>query len=342
MRLKNRYLLPNIAECLDWYDDHLVYGHDLGVTVLSRIRDTRLTSSYPTEFQRNWSFDKVHFHLGKPVELVKMYESLIACVHYNHEITVINAQRTSSETRGLTLDKDTRTLGGSGGHSSYINSVDISPDGLIASTGDDRRLLIWDQNGIPQNFPLEGSGKLVKFWSAPYGDIIIVLEAGNKIRLLDYTKSEWILTIYPGQAGCCGPASGNVRSFFVNNDFLYVVGIGWWKKYDLNNVKGGCGFTQSEQNGVFVTRPNNQSIAVTPSYNSGSAITSVIGLVSERAQYIHDTSKDNEQTFELKYTLPSDEITAAAIRNEGDVLAIASGRYLTLLRYPKAEYPSNY
>lgn len=279
-----------------------------------------------------------------PVQVVKMYNSLIACVHYNqNQITLINTQSSSNSDTPSSAGIEKKVLGGSRGHSSYINSVDISPEGLVASTGDDRRLLLWDESGSPQNFPLDGAGKLVKFWSAPFGDVLIVLEAGNKIRLLDYNKSEWILTIYPGQAGCCGPMTGNVRSFFVNNNYLYAVGVGWWKKYDLTNVQGGCGYTQPVVEESFITKPDKFSFVVTSSLGSsgnGSSSDTTIGVASQNTQYIYDTAKeDSTKLYALNYTLSSDEIAAAAIRNEGDLLAIASGKLLTLVRNPNSKYP---
>lgn len=307
-----RFQLPNVALCLDWFDNFLAYGHDLGVTVLSQITDSNEASYYPTEFQKRWAFRKNYFHLGKPVELVRYHQQQIAAVHPTFDITLINTQ-----------SGKTTALGGSSGHSSYINSVDISSEGLVASTGDDRTLLVWEK-GVPYNFSLGGAGKVVKFWSTADGDNIAVLEAGNKIRILNYRTREWILTIYPGQAGCCGPSSGAVKDIMIVDQFLFAVGIGWWKKYDLTNIFGGCGFTSPAAESRFSRSPSSSFPAVSTS--------KFIGLATPTTQYIHDTSKGSDATYALDYTLPGDEITGAAIRSAGDVFAIASGNLLSLVR----------
>lgn len=160
---------------------------------------------------------------------------------------------------------------------------------------------------------------------------MIVLEAGNKIRILDWRKVEWLLTIYPGQGGCCGPSTGSVKDFFVVGGFLYTVGIGWWKKYDLSNISGGCGFTAPIAEFQFARGSNYSPFIATTS-------SSFIGMATSLSQYIHDSSKESDPTYVLNYKLPADDITAAAIRPQGDVLAIANGRLLTLVRNPNVEY----
>lgn len=306
---------------MDWKDDSLVYGHDLGVVILTRHSDLAYSNSLPTEFQRRWFFKKTYIHLGQEVSIVKIRGNIIAAVHPTDEtISIYNLET-----------QVTNKLGGLSGHSSYINSIDISADGqYIVSTGDDRNLFIWE-NGKPRSFPLAGTGKVVKFWQGPDGDRVIVLEAVNKIRVLDWKNSEWLLTIHPAQSGCCGPASGSVKDIAISNGDILAIGLGWWKRYNLATLAGGCGYTIPSSENRFAKASPSSVTAV-------SANSSLIGVVSPSASYIHDPSNDSSGTFSINYTLPADEITAAALRNRGDILAIANGKLLTLVKNSSMDY----
>lgn len=294
--------------CLDWFNENLVYGHDLGITVLSRSPNTQ-ANSYSTEIQKKWEFKKNYFHLGKSVELVRYRDKYVAAVHPTFDITLVDTQSGK-----LTL------LGGSSGHSSYINSVDISINGLVASTGDDRALLIWD-DGTPFDFPLGGVGKIVKFWNSADSNIVVVLEAGNKIRVLNYQTKEWMLTIYPGQAGCCGPSTGSVKDIMITDKFLYAIGLGWWKKYDLENIYGGCGFTTPVAEQTFFQKPLSSHLVISNSR--------FIGLATAKLQLIYDTNKN--KLYSLDFNLPDDEITGLTISSTGEAFIIATGNILTLI-----------
>lgn len=316
------YELPTEAYCLDWQDDSLVYGHDLGVVVLMRFTDPVYSNNLPTEFQRRWFFKKTYVHLGEEVSAVRMRGNIIAAaIPTSNTISVYD----------LSTKKHLK-LGGLSGHQSFINSIDISADGqFIASTGDDRNLFIWE-NGSPRSFPLAGTGKIVKFWEGPEGDRVIVLEAVNKIRVLDWKKSEWLFTIHPAQSGCCGPASGSVKDIAVSDGDILAIGLGWWKRYNLETLSGGCGYTIPSAENRFSKAPSSSATAV-------SSDGSLVGLVTPTTCYIHDPSLDSRGTFSLNYQLPAaGEITGVALRNRGDILAIANGKLLTLVKNSNMDY----
>lgn len=315
------YELPNEAYCLDWQDDSLAYGHDLGVVVLTRFQDPSYSNNLPTEFQRQWFFKKTYVHLGQEVSVVRLQGSIIAAVHPTDDTISVYDLRTEK----------TSKLGGLSGHSSYINSIDISADGqYIASTGDDRNLFVWE-NGSPRSYPLAGTGKVVKFWEGPEGSRVIVLEAVNKIRVLDWKNSEWLFTIHPAQSGCCGPTSGSVKDIAVTNGDILAIGLGWWKRYNLTTLAGGCGYTIPTSESWFA-KATPSSVTVV------SADGALVGLVSPYSSSIYDPSNDSNGTFSLKYNLPATEITAVALRNRGDILAVANGKLLTLIRNTNMGY----
>lgn len=323
------YELPSEAYCLDWQDDSLVYGHDLGVVVLTRFSDPVYCNNLPTEFQRRWFFKKTYVDMGQEVSVVRMRANIIAAAHpTDNTITVYD----------LTTEKRTK-LGGLSGHSSYINSLDISSDGqYVVSTGDDRNLFVWE-NGSPCSFPLSGTGKIVKFWDSPEGDRVIVLEAVNKIRILDWKNSEWLLTIHPAQSGCCGPSSGSVKDIAVSDGDILALGLGWWKKYNLATLSGGCGYTVPSSESRY-SKASSSSVTIA----SGDG--TLVGLVSPSACLIYDPSHDSKGAFSLNYNLPVGEVTGIALRDRGDILAVANGKLLTLIRntyldYEQEEFPEH-
>lgn len=302
---------------MDWDNDTLVYGHERGVTVLSRYIDTNTTNQYGTELQRQWAFTKNDIDLGQEVSIVKIQEDILVAAHPDdHTMTVLN----------ISTGEKIKLGENNNGHSSYINSIDISSSGkYILSTGDDRNLIIWE-NEKPQTFTLAGTGKVAKFWEGSDGDRVIVLEAVNKIRVLDWKKSEWLLTIHPAQSGCCGPSSGSVRDITtIPNGDILAVGLGWWKRYTLTALSGGCGYTVPSSESRFVKTASNPGLCV-----SGNA--SFIGIVTPSVSYIHDPERESQHTFSLNYKLPAQEITGLALRDHGGYLAIATGKLLTIIR----------
>lgn len=287
-----------------------------------------MTASSP--FQAEWTFTPHEYRLDQPVELFCFNQSVVAAVHPTNDISLVSL--TSGNSKKLSSPE---------GHTSYINSVDISTDGLVVSTGDDHKLIVWEleqsnenqtQNEYtPKVFNLGGVGKSVRFWRNSNADWVVVLEAGNKVKILDWRKSKWMTTIYIGQSGCCGPLTGSVKDIFIVDDFLYAIGLGWWKKFDLTALDGGTGITFPKSEGHFYKNPNSSSssLPVIPNYTEDSH---VMGLVTRDAQYIHDILKNSsESTFKLDYKLPTNEISAAAVRSKGDVLAVVNDKILTLI-----------
>lgn len=313
--------LPSQAYALDWQNDTLVYGHETGVTILTRHTDPAHANNLPTELQRHWFFRKEEIDLGQEVAIVKFRRDIIAAVHED-TISVLNI--TTGEK--YTLE----------GHTSYINSVDISADGkTIVSTGDDRMLIVWDESNHSTKFPLEGTGKVARFWEGPAGDRVVVLEAVNKIRVLDWKKSEWLVTIYPAQSGCCGPSSGSVKDIAITStgDIL-AVGLGWWKKYILTTLSGGCGYTIPNAENRFSKSSPGAVVAV-------SSKGQLIGLAGSGNVEIHDPNNEfSSGSFSLNLKIPG-EITGLALRDRGDTLVVATGRQLTIVKNPNVDYEQN-
>ncbi len=219
------------------------------------------------------------------------------------------------------LESETKVLGGRGGHSADVNGIDVSPSGIVASVADDRLLLIWE-NGVPSSFQLNSIGKVVKFWEDGDGDKVIVVEAGNVIRVLDWRKNQWLYSIYPGQFGSCSDVgSAVIRDVTTINDHIIVTGNGWWKSYDPTKLKGGTGYTPATEEGRLNGWPRAAKLVSGHEFAAG---------LSRQQTFVYNLRNRNTSPVPINVMLPSNEISAAALNRQANIIAVAHGPRLIL------------
>lgn len=323
-----QYSVGSAVHCMDWNDQALAYGHDLGVSILTRqIEPTEKSSGLPFEFQRKWPFQYSYQHLGLPSENIRFTGNYLAASHSDHTVSYIN------------LDQgEVKTLGGSSGHRSFINDLDISYDGVVASTGDDRNLLIWEDsnNKPPHLFRLSSVGLKVRFWDDNDSDKILVLEAGNKIRVLDWRKGQWLLTIYPSTLDSTSPFGGNVKDIGIFNSEIVAIGNGWWKKFYIPSLTGGCGYTPPTDQGRLISVKNNDNNDGNDDDGLYSLSGRYIGYAADSEASIYDLVTAGEHGSHVSLHL--DQVSAITLRERGDILAVASGDKITLIKNRSINY----
>lgn len=312
------YSVDGAVYALDWFEDSLAYGHDHGVTILSRTFDPINSSGLPSEFQRQWSFRKSYQYLGQAADFIRFRGDYIAAAHNaDYSISLIHLE--TGEVTSLT---------GGSGHASFINGIDISDDGLVVSTGDDRNLVIWE-NGKPiRTFRLTSPGLDVRFWDGGDSDLLAVLEAGNKIRILDWQKGQWLLTIYPGGAFKEGET---VKSIGVVQGEVVAIANMSCKRFRIRTLSGGCGYTPASDELKPSSDYKNWSVAYSQ--------TNYVAYVSSNDIYFYDLHRSDEHGLYINYGV--DDITCTALRSRGDVLAIASGNTITFLHNTYMNYDDN-
>lgn len=313
------YNLNTRIHCVDWNEQSLAYGHDLGVSILTRETEpSEKTSGLPFAFQRQWAFRTSYIHLGLAAENIRFKGQYVAASHSDYSISYIDLAK-----------GEVTNLGGYRGHRSFINGLDISYNGVVASIGDDRNLLVWeDVQQPPQHFRLSGSGLKVGFWDESDSDWLVVLEAGNKIKILDWRKGEWLFTIYPTTLDATTPYGGNVKDIGVFNSEIIAIGEGWWKKFHIPSLTGGCGFTPPTDKGRLISdNSRNGLYSLSGRY---------IGYSNTQESSIYDLVTASEHGSHVDVQL--NQITSLAIRERGDILAIASGTNITLVRNRSMNY----
>ncbi|CAN6627700.1 hypothetical protein TRVA0_011S01838 [Trichomonascus vanleenenianus] len=277
---------------VDWNDsgDTLAIGHGLGVTIYDPIDQT-----------------KSYQHLGLEVNHVRLRGDHVAAVHPNHTISYLNLNTS-----------EIVTLGGSRGHDSFVNAVDISPEGLVASVGDDRTVLVWE--GLqPRSFRLAAPGLAVRFWDDSDSDRLVVLEQGDKVRILDWRKGTWLLTVFPGKP---------VKAIGVHNGDLVVVGDGWWNKYNIPSLSGGCGYTPPTDSAQIISsNRGSDSVYVTAG--------DFIAHASTREVNLYDLETPSEHGISAQCDVS--EVRALALHPQGNALAVASNHSLFILNTPQSE-----
>lgn len=313
------YELNTRVHCVDWNEQSLAYGHELGVGILTRVTErSEKTSGLPFEFQRQWAFKTSYIHLGLAAENLRFNGQYVAASHSDYSISYIDL-----------VKGEVTNLGGYRGHRSFVNGLDISYDGIVASTGVDRNLLIWeDVQQPPQLFRLSGSGLKVRFWDENDSDRLVVLEAGNKIRILDWRKRQWLLTIYPTTQDRSTPYGGNVKDIGVYNSEIIAIGEGWWKKFHIPSLTGGCGYTAPTDHGRLISDNSKNGM-----YNLSGRY---IGYANTQESSIYDLVTASEHGSHVDIQL--NQIASLALRERGDILAIASGTNISLVRNRAMNY----
>lgn len=319
------FSLQSPALCLAWNEDSLVYGYNQGVTVLTR-KPVVLGNAFASE----WSFLSVEYHMGLACELIATCGAFVAVGHDDNTISLINTAEEDAIER-----TDVKR-----GHYDFVNGIDVNLDGMVASVGDDRQLLIYsDKLEVVHKIKLDGAGRAVKF-QEDGGPHLVVLEGSNRLNVYDWEKGQFLYTVFSNDVvggskkiGCCGPPAA-VKAVALNvgqnhADQLTVLGSGWWRKYSSANLQGGGGHTMPNKQGEL--------------YGSRQLSGAVFCVSNDTAVVVSDKktlfySLGTEKSIEVGCDFVSG-VEAAAVRAKGDLVAVAGGRALVLLN--SAENESN-
>jgi hypothetical protein len=315
----SRYDLPTSASSVDWNGNLLAYGHDNGVSVLTPIpQDSKIAKSFPSPFQREWIFQVTNIETSSPVRIVKFTSKYLIAVHDDYSMTLINNLE-ESETK---LNKN--------GHTGDINDIDISDNGLIVSVGDDKQVIIWDNDKIQAKIPTYGIPTVVKFWADKDFDKIIVVENGNVVKVLDWRNKAWLYTIYPKSYSV--NSKSFIKDVIIHQNKIIVVGDGWLKKYSVDDLNGGTGYTYANEevqlNGWVV---DSKYITSPTSTSTSANKTPLIGGISSDRSSFYDFASNSNQVHQLKLQLPSLSVPAGRINSAG-IVVFVSGMRLVLAR----------
>lgn len=252
--------LDSRVNCIDCEDEsgYVVCGHDLGVSVLKP--DER-------DAQR---MERIFFHLGRATRHICVKREFIAAVHVDTSISLINIDQGS-----VTI------LQSKQGHFGSVNSVDIAIQNigaesrpLVASTGDDRLVAVWQDDGtLLYKNRLASAGRSVRFFDQDANKLAIVEQSAmmgqGSVRLLNWATKTLAYTIYGGGVGGAvrgrdgaggEPNNSAVQDVYVgtqsaiNRDggIVLAVGEGWFKTYNLNSLQGSSGYTEPDHQGQLV------------------------------------------------------------------------------------------
>lgn len=319
-----QFELDTPALSLAWSKDRLVYGHEQGVTILTRHKSTSNDDS--NGFASEWTFVASQFHLGLSCELIATAGNYVATVHDDSTISLINLAEEDENGNAVETSPPKK------GHWDFVNSVDVNSEGVVASVGDDRQLLISSAHDT-HKIKLEGAGRYVKF-QEDCGDHLVVLEGSNRLRVFDWRKLEFLYTVYSNDVvggskkiGCCGPPTAVKAVALANgsgdSDQLLVLGNGWWRKYLSRSLQGGGGHTVPHAQGeLYGSRQLQNALVCTAGVGHAA-------VVSAKTTFFYTIG--NEKGWEVPHVFVSG-LHAAAARIEGDMVAVSSGKQLTLLR----------
>lgn len=283
------------AKALDWNEYSLAVGYGLGVAILGPMDNKT----------KSWNLQKSYEYLGKQVLRLRFKGDQIVTTHPDFTLSVLTLSEDPSQPNSVErLGTDS-----SRGHHAWINDVDCSPQGHVASTGSDKRLILW-ANGSFESFMLKSTGLAVKFWEDNESDRLLILETGGKVRVFDWRKSQWLVTIF---------VNAPVRGLGLYDGDVVAVGLGWWKSYHLPSLRGGCGYTYPYDDGSHVGGESSDLIAYSSSryvaYGGPSGVT------------FFDIANAGEHGVktELDLNVPP---TAVALRPQGDLCALTTAASL--------------
>jgi WD40 repeat protein len=296
--------------------DTIVYGHEYGVTLLEPTDEKAIAGYIASEFQRRFVFRPHYMHLDQAVHRVRIWNGIILTAHHDHSLQYINLSQDSPDC-GRPIQLPHR-------HESFINSIDISPNGrLLASTGDDKKLVVFDRqlaDAAPMVFTLAGVGRAVRFLgSTPESSRIAVLESSNRIRIIDLVSREFLVTIYVGASESCHDISTGIGGGFD----VAAVGATWWRDYNILDIQGGCGYT-AENAALILNSPRTSTTVLSRNGKFGAS-------VHPQGAVFHELDKgDLGRESPIDHDLTAHEFASPALSAQGDVLAVVSGKSLVL------------
>lgn len=313
----NRFRLPTDALCVDIDGDTIVYGHEFGVTLLEPTKEHAIDGYIASEFQRRFVFRPHYMHLQQAVHRVRVSNGIIFTAHHDHSLQYINLAPGAPDS-GKPVRLPHR-------HGSFINAIDVSPNGrYFVSTGDDKKVAVYDRqapDAEPVVFSLAGIGNAVRFIDSqgPESARIAVLEAGNRIRIIDLSSREFLVTIYVGTPEPCHDVGAGIGGGFD----VAAVGATWWRAYNVLELQGGCGFT-AEKDALLLNAPRTSHTVLSRNGRLGASL-------HPRGAVFHELDKgDLGRETHIDHDLGTTEFAQPALSPRGDVLAVVAGKSLIL------------
>jgi hypothetical protein len=289
------YDLQTRIFCVDWnpWNGALAYGHALGVGILAPEGDNQFKASFQ--------------HLGMAALTVKFNGDYLAAVHPDFSMSQLSL-----------ATGDIKKLEGRRGHSSFVNAVDVSSDGTVVSVGDDKFLLVWakDQQ-YPRRVLLAGAGRAVKLWNSSDGDRVVVLESDNHISVFDLWRTQCVANIYVGMD------DGLIQDIGVHGSQIIVVGVGWWKAYDMSVIVGGCGYTPPSDEGRLVGCNHAGLLRISGDF---------VGHGCPTCLQVYDLSNAGEHGVSVNYNMGVSEVSCLCLDGRGEMAALTSGSILAVYK----------
>ncbi|KAH3669166.1 hypothetical protein WICMUC_005005 [Wickerhamomyces mucosus] len=313
------YDIPEPIRSIDWNGNLLALGHKEGITILAPIpSNSQIAKNFPNKFQQDWIFQINKISTKSPVNKLRFTSKYLISSHEDNSIGIFNQQT------GLEIKLNTSI------HKDEINNLDISNNGgFIVVSSDDKIVSIFDLNKT-NNKPiftikLDNIPTLIKFWIDNDYDKLIIVENGNVVKIYNWKLSKWLISIYPISY------SKNLKPFIkdviiLNNKITIIGESGYIKKYDLNNLKGGAGYTFPNESFQLSGWLNNSK------YISSNSKPLIGGINVDRCSfYDFNTNSNTHQIYQFKLNLPSLSISSGSINHKG-IVAFNSGAKLLLVR----------
>lgn len=307
------------VSCMDWNGELLALGHENGVSILTPIpSDNKYVLNLKYPFQQDWIFQVTNI-VSKPVKLVKFTSKYLLTVHEDFSLKLLNHVK----------DVEIELAGNR--HFDQVNCVDISENGFVASSSDDGELIVWDiASGKSDKFYVDGVVTRLLFFIDKDCDKLVVVENNNCIKVLDWKSGSWLSSIYPQ------PFNSNcndvIKDVLIKDDKLLVIGeTGWIKKFVLNSLANGCGFTECKEEAQLTSWINNGHLVK----NNAKALIGVFGSSSNNSSSVFYNLSNSFSEFyqfnENELNLPSLEVCCGSINSNG-IVGLVSGSKLLVLR----------
>ncbi|GMM38809.1 hypothetical protein DASC09_061480 [Saccharomycopsis crataegensis] len=338
------------AKCGDWNGCLLAVGtSDASISIFNPVA---LDDIYtlPTKFQKQYILAKTKIDLSSvfksSVDFLQFTSRyLLAASVDSSKIILINHvsdQQSSNNMKLSDIKHQVFDL-----PPGFINSMDVNDDGVIAVAMDSKQVMIYNCNDIqptPMSFRLTNIPTMVQFASFYNREYLLILEATNIVKILDWKSYEWLVSIYPTSYDS-NNAKSEVSNIFTTTNELLISGLnGWFKKYDLNEIIGGAGYTKPSSSGTLFGFLNPESsptpVTISKSTNSFNNPQKKLANITKQQISVYDFDRvlktsaggDNGVVDPkvIKVNLPSYEICAGSI-SEDNVVAITSGTRLLLV-----------
>ncbi|KAK9454969.1 hypothetical protein V1511DRAFT_501465 [Dipodascopsis uninucleata] len=245
-----------------------------------------------------------------------------------------------------TIDQESIiVLAGTSGHTELVNAVcaTMNEEGEleIASTGDDRSLILYCKSGGARAFNLSSPGTHVIYehHTEPSGQLatrVVVMEYAGRVRILDPSTGAWLITVYPDphlripiQSMSIIPETHTLVTTGAN-EWLTFTSVFVKRATEEVSLRGGSGFTFATNKGSFY------SIGVEIARNIVVADGSVVARVTVSTDSnlfvsLMHTAEGGSPLLVTTLSVPTTDIHAVAVSDRTRTIAISYGCELMLL-----------